>query len=332
MVTILQVPRARSQVTRARGWHPYRADLNCRSMGLRSLHVHGFRTWRNVRWRPGKLSLLVGPAGSGVSHLCDALALARDAARGELAVSLATAPPEGAGESGPPARRVALELERVGPGGAVERYHLVLERVGPGGAHGYVVAQETLERRRPGAIVDGEAGHGYLLKRERRRVILFDGQGRFHLPPGEAVDEGESALPLVGAPWGDPAGAAFCDWLAALAVHRDGEAGAAAALIAPAAGSLVAIARPEDGVAPSRLGALAALAAAAATRAQVVLVTRSPELVEALGGHPAAAVAVARLVDGETRLVDIDIDDLRRCLRRTSLAALQQGEGAVEPM
>jgi predicted ATPase len=46
--------------------------------------VEGFRSLKSVRWKPGRLNVLIGPNGGGKSNLLSALELIRVSARGEL--------------------------------------------------------------------------------------------------------------------------------------------------------------------------------------------------------------------------------------------------------
>ena len=57
-------------------------------MGIQELSIKGFRSLRDVTWRPGKLNVVIGPNGSGKSNLLTALELLRSAARGELAETI----------------------------------------------------------------------------------------------------------------------------------------------------------------------------------------------------------------------------------------------------
>jgi predicted ATPase len=57
-------------------------------MAIQKLDVRGFRSFREVTWRPGPLNLLVGPNGSGKSNLLRLLELIADAAEGELEYSI----------------------------------------------------------------------------------------------------------------------------------------------------------------------------------------------------------------------------------------------------
>lgn len=53
-------------------------------MGIQELSINGFRSLRDVTWRPGKLNVVIGPNGSGKSNLLRAIGLLRAAAVGEL--------------------------------------------------------------------------------------------------------------------------------------------------------------------------------------------------------------------------------------------------------
>ncbi len=53
-------------------------------MSIQELGIKGFRSLRDVTWRPGKLNVVIGPNGSGKSNLLRAIALLREAAVGEL--------------------------------------------------------------------------------------------------------------------------------------------------------------------------------------------------------------------------------------------------------
>lgn len=54
-------------------------------MAVHQLDVHGYRSFREIRWKPGRLNLLVGPNGSGKSNLLRLLELIAETAKGRLA-------------------------------------------------------------------------------------------------------------------------------------------------------------------------------------------------------------------------------------------------------
>ncbi|NQT14924.1 MAG: AAA family ATPase, partial [Planctomycetes bacterium] len=53
-------------------------------MAIQELCVSGFRSFRDVKWQPGRLNLLVGPNGSGKSNLIRCLELISKVAKGQL--------------------------------------------------------------------------------------------------------------------------------------------------------------------------------------------------------------------------------------------------------
>jgi len=58
-------------------------------MAIQELHVFGFRSFKDVRWQPGPLNLVVGPNGSGKSNLIHCLELVSKVAQGQLERTLA---------------------------------------------------------------------------------------------------------------------------------------------------------------------------------------------------------------------------------------------------
>ena len=57
-------------------------------MAIQELDVHGYRSFRQVVWKPGKLNLLVGANGAGKSNLLHLLELIADIANGRLAKTM----------------------------------------------------------------------------------------------------------------------------------------------------------------------------------------------------------------------------------------------------
>jgi predicted ATPase len=57
-------------------------------MAIQQLDIHGYRSFREVVWQPGRLNLLVGPNGSGKSNLLRLLELIAIVAKGGLAKSI----------------------------------------------------------------------------------------------------------------------------------------------------------------------------------------------------------------------------------------------------
>jgi len=57
-------------------------------MSIRLLEVEGFKSLKEVSWRPGDLNVVIGPNGSGKSNLLSLLELIRTAALGQLSESV----------------------------------------------------------------------------------------------------------------------------------------------------------------------------------------------------------------------------------------------------
>lgn len=84
---------------------------------------------------------------------------------------------------------------------------------------------------------------------------------------------------------------------------------------------MIAIDEPETGLHPRMLSILAELAQEASERTQVVFTTHSPQFLDAFTGEP-PTTTVAEWVDGETRLKNVDGEELRRWLSKYSLGSL----------
>lgn len=94
-----------------------------------------------------------------------------------------------------------------------------------------------------------------------------------------------------------------------------------AILASPVPGFLVAIDEPEMGLHPRMLPIIAELAQEASERTQVVFTTHSPQFLDAFTGEP-PTTTVAEWADGETRLTNVDGEELRRWLSKYSLGSL----------
>lgn len=59
-------------------------------MKITELHIEGFRSLKNVTWKPGDLNVIIGPNGSGKSNLLRMLELISAAAQGRLSPQIQT--------------------------------------------------------------------------------------------------------------------------------------------------------------------------------------------------------------------------------------------------
>lgn len=101
-------------------------------------------------------------------------------------------------------------------------------------------------------------------------------------------------------------------------------------LASPNPAPVIAIDEPETGLHPSMLPIVAEYAVQASSKAQVILTTHSPQLLDAFTDTKPRTTVVQR-VDGETRLHVLDEAQLNRWLESYSLGALQRS-GELEEM
>ena len=116
-------------------------------MKIVELQVKGFRSLKEITWKPGDLNLIIGPNGSGKSNLLKALEMLSGSARGRLADQVTR---EGGMDSlvwdGNAAGGVqwALHFQPADPDQVESRlsYELEIQRLGAGSA--YQIEQEEL--------------------------------------------------------------------------------------------------------------------------------------------------------------------------------------------
>jgi predicted ATPase len=102
-------------------------------------------------------------------------------------------------------------------------------------------------------------------------------------------------------------------------------------LASPSPAPLIAIDEPETGLHPSMLPIVAEYAVDAATRAQVILTTHSPQFLDAFSTEHVPTTTVLKWHEGESRLTTISGDELQRWLKEYSLGALHKS-GELEAM
>lgn len=373
---------------------------------IEELEVKGFRSLREVRWRPGRLNVLIGPNGSGKSNLLQVLELLQKAAAGKLSEEILRL-----GGIAPllwdeQARSIFWSAQTKHPGGDSFSYEIELQRLGMTG--GYRIGKESLS----------DLNTQFVVRDFTKAIFAYKGG----VPPpmevlGSLLPEAEATLSLAAtsvspdlkphlfnkgllgwsiyhdvrvdreAPLRQSAVARFEKQVAAdgqnliPVLHtlytgdRDFKRSLDAAmrtafgtdyeelvfppaadqrvqlrlrwrslkteqsavnlsdgtlrfllLIAilanPEPGDLIAIDEPETGLHPNMLPIVAELAREAAGRAQVILTTHSPQLLDAFTGEEPPTTTVAEWVDGETKLSVLDAEELRRWLQHYSLGAM----------
>lgn len=265
-------------------------------MGIQELSIKGFRSLRDVTWRPGALNVVIGPNGSGKSNLLRAIGLLRGAAMGTLSQEVL-----GMGGIAPllwDGRTQELALTaRVEP----FLYDLHLRQLGAGSRYRIEKEWLTREASMPPVLLERVAGRAAIEGRE-----LDSSEAR--LP-----DE-QTLLSLGASSLSFPKVAAFRDLLSSWTVYHDIRVDPAAPI------RQAAVARMEPRVAtdgqnlvpvlhPSMLPIVAEHAVEAARRTQVIVTTHSAQLLDAFTSTP-PTTTVAQWDAGETRLSVIDGDEL----------------------
>ncbi len=69
-------------------------------MKILELHVEGFRSLKDITWKPGDLNVIIGPNGAGKSNLLRLLEMISTSARGKLGKYVQSAGGDGASRVG----------------------------------------------------------------------------------------------------------------------------------------------------------------------------------------------------------------------------------------
>lgn len=183
-------------------------------MKIIQLDIEGFRSLKNVSWRPSDLNVVIGPNGTGKSNLLRFLELMSVAAQGKLgryvqslggmepivwdgqasniSFTVKTLPIEH--ESDPLLRRFQPPHSNAGP----EHYELKLARLGFGSS--YRVSHELLANY--AKVRAGEKPHPFkFLERTDRSAVIFDELERQFVAPPESISEEETLLSVATGPF-----------------------------------------------------------------------------------------------------------------------------------
>lgn len=181
-------------------------------MGIQELSIKGFRSLRDVTWRPGKLNVVIGPNGSGKSNLLQAIGLLREAATGGLSEAIlrmgGVVPLLWDGQVEEIAWSVVVEplLE----GEQVLSYELRLRRLGT--TSSYRIEREMLAGGVQGAILVRAPDRAFMLDMNGQQVELGNAQ----------LLQPEQALLQVGSvPLGSSAVTGFHDLLSGWSLYHD---------------------------------------------------------------------------------------------------------------
>lgn len=173
-------------------------------MKILDLHIQGFRSLKEIFWKPGDLNLIIGPNGSGKSNLLKALEMLSISARGglnkqvvreggmeplvwdgsasQIQIVLRTSPVDSYGDSDRDSLKYELTFSRLGTTSAYRIEHEIL-----GNFNGY----EKGEKASPLIILERTPANA---------VIFTDQQQELTALPGEFPQE-ETLLSLAGSPF-----------------------------------------------------------------------------------------------------------------------------------
>jgi predicted ATPase len=163
-------------------------------MRILELNVEGFRSLKDISWRPGQLNVVIGPNGSGKSNLLRALELVSVSAKGGLGKYV-----RNAGGMEPlvwdgSAEAISLALKYLPTGPVADEegnsfmYALSLNRLGATSA--YFIGAELLL-----------AGGAKLLERSGVAAQVFSEQEKGLVVPAESLSDEESLLSIAGGPF-----------------------------------------------------------------------------------------------------------------------------------
>ena len=160
-------------------------------MKIVQLDIEGFRSLKNVSWRPGNLNVIIGPNGSGKSNLLRMLELIVDAAQGQLSRYVqSTGGMKSLVWDGEAFRIVfKINFTHITDLPDATNYRVELQRLG--NSSSYRVEMEHL------------IWSGLFLRRDQNSTVVIDNTGTKSFPTQinkELIDENELLLPLISNP------------------------------------------------------------------------------------------------------------------------------------
>ena len=173
-------------------------------MKIIEFNIQGFRSLKDITWRPGDLNLIIGPNGSGKSNLLKALEMISISARGRLNEQVIR---EGGMEplvwDGQVASQVGFLLLTSSRGalhdpGQNLAYQLQMTRLG--GSSAYRVEHEVLaaynqvgQGEKPSSLV--------ILERTPSSAVVYDDKQKGLIAPPEMVPQDETLLSQAAGPY-----------------------------------------------------------------------------------------------------------------------------------
>ena len=190
-------------------------------MNIEQLDIEGYRSLRNVSWRPGNLNIIIGPNGSGKSNLLRFLELLSLSAQGRLGKHIQSLggmdPIVWDGEA--PSIRCVLKTTTLGDDRAPEQYELEMARLGTSSS--YRIGSERLTNSFD--VRSGLKEQPFVfLDRKGKIAVLFDVEQKRFTTPEDFISEEETLLSLASGPFShNPRIPPFQRELASIAVYHD---------------------------------------------------------------------------------------------------------------
>jgi predicted ATPase len=191
-------------------------------MKIHELDIQGFRSLKNVSWKPGELNVVIGPNGTGKSNLLRFLELISIAAQGGLGKYVQSLGGMDAIVWDGQSRSITFSLKTspVGPLNGPEHYSLEMSRLGRLRSS-YRINQESLTN--DVKYIAGEKAQPFkFLERTERSAVIFDESEHGLVAPPELVPEEETLLSIAAGPFLEnrliPL---FQNQLASIAVYHD---------------------------------------------------------------------------------------------------------------
>lgn len=193
-------------------------------MGIQNIQIKGYRSLKDVAWKPGKLNVLIGPNGSGKSNLLRALALLQSSAIGDIQKTilkqggiapllwdgsakevgwvLKTDPLDESRDLRREALTYELRLQRLGNTSSYRVQHEIL------GNYSLVEARKEDE---PFKFLERSEWHTVTFDRERRKLSAHEG----------SVPDDQALLSLIAGPFGNPIVMSFRERLVSWSIYHD---------------------------------------------------------------------------------------------------------------
>jgi predicted ATPase len=190
-------------------------------MIIRKLDIEGFRSLRNVSWKPNRLNVVIGPNGTGKSNLLRFLEMISTSAHGRLRDFVKDSggmdPLVWDGQAS--SITFTLTTDPFGSPTGPEQYELEMSRLGL--TSSYRINRELLANYI--RVKAGETSQPFkYLERGKGFPVVFDENDRKFTAPPESIAEDETLLSIAAGPFiNNHLISEFQKWLAGISVYHD---------------------------------------------------------------------------------------------------------------